>query len=563
MFLCVLCGQKTSKTLTKTMKKLKSCLSLFLKIAVILIGILSITVYFLTREKPYEGNHSPTQGKTVTIFLIDGLSKSIFNDLLKQEKLPHLQGLIQKSTFVEHGIGAFPSMTGYAFYPFITGVDATKSGILGLRWFDRRRNEGNLRHYVGRTNIHMNEDIHALPKNLFEQYDSFYTASINSYMNRGAYHSEMTGWAHTTSKYQDIGPFKWLKNMPFIGKKATKDHFQHETQVMEMAKKQLKRNPKVQWVTFPSPDASNHIHGTTAEYFQLLSHIDSLIGSFMEEVKRQGQGENRMICVVTDHGISDVSQNLDIPSVLQQKHGISLIRGEATYVFISDLSEKLEDFKSKHGYFVINGNLSAYIYLRDPVANPTIENWRQRQPIEILERYPNGSDTINLIKTIADTEGVELVACRKNDSTVSIFNGQGRGDIIFNKKGFKYQFFDADPLNYDKNELLKTILNNKFHTADEWLKASLETDYPDAIYRLYQLVMAENMGDMVIVSQKGYDLAANYEMFVGNYRGGHGGLRSELLDVPYILYNPHAKPQRLPYLRAEDVGLYIANYLKN
>jgi len=50
-------------------------------------------------------------------------------------------------------------MTGYGFYPFITGVDATESGILGLRWFDRKRKEGNLRNYVGRTNIHMNSDL--------------------------------------------------------------------------------------------------------------------------------------------------------------------------------------------------------------------------------------------------------------------------------------------------------------------------------------------------------------------------------------------------------------------
>ena len=62
----------------------------------------------------------------------------------------------------------------------ITGVDATKSGILGLRWFDRKRKEGNLRNYVGRTNVHMNDDLVDSVKNVFELSTPFYTASINT-----------------------------------------------------------------------------------------------------------------------------------------------------------------------------------------------------------------------------------------------------------------------------------------------------------------------------------------------------------------------------------------------
>ena len=112
------------------------------------------------------------EGNTLTIVLIDGMSSSIFNDELRLGKLPVLSQLIKKSLYVENGISAFPTMTGYGFYPFITGIDASESGTYGLRWFDKERNKGQLRNYVGRTNVQMNHDLHPEPKtflNLREQ----------------------------------------------------------------------------------------------------------------------------------------------------------------------------------------------------------------------------------------------------------------------------------------------------------------------------------------------------------------------------------------------------------
>ena len=56
----------------------------------------------------------------------------------------------------------------------------------------------------------------------------------------------------------------------------------------------------------------------------------------------------------------------------------------------------------------------------------------------------------------------------------------------------------------------------------------------------------------------GYDLAADYEMVVGNYRGGHGGLRADQLRVPYILSGPGVPAgQRLATARAEDIGATV------
>ena len=247
----------------------KIFLSLFSFFLILMITLILI-LYNMDPDAEYEKVHQETSYGTATIILIDGLSQKIFQESIDQGKLPYFKGLIDQSVYVENGIGAFPSMTGYAFYPFITGMKAPSSGIYGLRWFDRSLNKGNLRNYVGRTNVQMNNDIVDEYPNLFELNKDFYTASINTYMNRGVHHSLKTGWAHTTAKYSKESLFPYLRGIPMVGNEIAKDHFEHETLVTDLAIDQLKLNPKVQWITYPSLDAHNHVHGTDEIYHQLI-----------------------------------------------------------------------------------------------------------------------------------------------------------------------------------------------------------------------------------------------------------------------------------------------------
>ncbi len=69
------------------------------------------------------------------------------------------------------------------------------------------------------------------------------------------------------------------------------------------------------------------------------------------------------------------------------------------------------------------------------------------------------------------------------------------------------------------------------------------------------------IGDIVMTSRKGVDLANDYEIFVGNYKGGHGGLRKEIITVPYIIYRPGFGSEKIHALRNEDVGVIIKEYM--
>lgn len=527
------------------------------------IGLLTIVNYFVNKPYNYKGKHTKTTSNTVSILLLDGLSQSIFEQNLQANKLPNLKKLIQSGTYIKNGIGAFPSMTGYAFYPFITGKDASTSGIYGLRWFDRNLEEGNLRNYVGRTNIHMNQDIDSQQKNIFELSDDQYTCSINSYMNKGVKESALTGWRHTTSKFEHTPLFRFLAAIPYFGERITADFFEHETYAMDLAKKQLERNPKVQWVTLPSLDAMNHIHGTTADYSILLTHIDSLIGNFVQTIDNLGQSNTRALAIITDHGISDVHQNIDLRHNFKQGLGLELERGESVHLLTDELKTPLEEFENKDGYFVINGNLSAYLYMRNPIEKDTKLSWRKKLLSPQLQAYSTPEGDENLLHFLAQQEGIGLLAAQQNDSTIWVQLDDQTATIRKYQNGYAYTPINGDPLGYDSDTLASKLMDTQFHSADTWLAHTVQTDYPDAIYRLYELMSKPGVGDLLICSKKGYDLAADYELFVGNYKGGHGGLHKDLLKVPYILYLPNQAPKQLNYARSEEVGGMIMEYLFN
>ena len=522
---------------------------------IILILIIGFIWSYYQDYQKWSKKYTPTTGKTCTVFLIDGLDNEIFKEELKIGKLPVIANLIQKSLYVEEGISSFPTMTGYGFYPFITGNNATESGILGLRWFDRSRTEGNLRNYVGLTNIHMNADVSDTIMNFFELAGDTYTASINTYMNKGVKHSEMTGWSHTTAKYEGKSIFYWLRAIPLIGEKIAPDHLNHETNVIEIAKKQALKNPKFQWITFPSPDAYNHVFGTDETYRYLLHHIDSLIGTYIQYTNQLGHAQTRSIAIVSDHGISDVDSNFNFLKWAKDSMGLEIERGKSVHIFSSALDEPLSNLKNKDGFFVINGNLAAYLYMANPNIKEDTLRWKSPISSDILTNYTIGNRLVNIPLQIAKNPEIELVLYKQDKHNIMVLHGDEKAKIHFENQKLSYSTIKGNPLSYPVEII------GKYLSYDEWLQNTVNTQYPYAVPRIFDLFTANGIGDIVITSSKGVDLANDYEIFVGDYKGGHGALRKEVISVPYVYYRPEFSKSFKKTLTNEDLGKMIKNYI--
>jgi len=535
--------------------KLKTVIKILFVILLLICIALSIAVYKVNQPHVYNGHHSETSDHTLSIILIDGWSQKLMQQALKDGLMPNVQAMIDKGIYVENGIGSFPSMTGYAYYPFVTGKPATDSEILGLRWFDRSLDKGNLRNYVGRTNVWLNQDISDTIPTFFEMAGDQYTCSINSFMNRGVADGSVTGWALTTAKFRDRSFVNVLQNIPLAGDELTVDYYQHETNIMQQGQQQLEQNPKVQWLTLPSPDASVHVDGYTDQYDNLLTHIDSLIGAFQLTIDSLGQTKSRMVALLTDHGIANVKENIDIPGILMERFGISLYRGNSLNYTSMLLDQPLDDIVEHDGHFVINGNLAALLYMTDPTLEGN-DAWRNNLTHKMLTAYPTKSQSINLPKEIASIQGIEMVMYRKDKETIYLENGKGIAAITHRDDKYSYQVISADPLQYSEYNLQDTTM-----TQEEWIAATIHTNYPDAVYRISQFLEMKDIGDMTITTHEGYDLAPDYEVIVGNYKGGHGGILADQIRVPYVLYTGGEDQTRIPYARSEDIGVFFKEWL--
>merc|ERR1712110_169187 len=90
-----------------------------------------------TREGQAGTSHP--NDRMVTYFLIDSFVYQVFDRLHQAGRLPHMNALLRGGGWVRQGLTTFPSITGYAFFPMLTGQAAPYSQVYGLRWFDRRR----------------------------------------------------------------------------------------------------------------------------------------------------------------------------------------------------------------------------------------------------------------------------------------------------------------------------------------------------------------------------------------------------------------------------------------
>jgi hypothetical protein len=497
---------------------------------------------------------APGHPPFLTIFLVDGLSQSVFQNELRAGRLPNLEKMISEGAYIENGISAFPSMTGYGFYPFLTGRDATRSHVLGLRWFDRTASHGLFHNYVGRTNIRMNEDIADSTPTLFEHFPEQYTSSINSYLTRGADQAKKGGWSFFIAKHREIilledahgdvkGPVGGL--LP--------NWRESENRVMNLAIRQLERWPKIHWITLAMPDGYQHINGTRGEYVDIIRHIDGLIGLYREASVRLGTEEDRVYAFVSDHGVDDVNHNLNLSAILEDL-GLRSTRDVANRLWSSRFSESADHYADLDVVVAVNGNMMSYLYLPHPDGDG-VEGWRIRPELSHLIAYPSRAGPLNLIDTLRDLEGVELVITRDSEGRTRIFGSRGEATIEETSEGYVYLVENGDPLGYATEPVAGALLDNQPHDGREWERATCLSRFPDAIVRLHRLMQMPESGDVVITSAEGFDFGLDYELLIGSYRGGHGGLRRTQMVVPFVLCGPGLRSGAyLESARAEDVG---------
>ena len=119
-------------------------------------------------------------------FLLDGFRPDVLRQLVTEGKLPNISQLFFENGTQWTGTTVFPSTTGPAYLPYVTGCYPGTCNVPGIRWVDRQHfsngnwNRKGTRSYVGYESMYFNDDIDQNAKTLFEFFRIIYRFTILS-----------------------------------------------------------------------------------------------------------------------------------------------------------------------------------------------------------------------------------------------------------------------------------------------------------------------------------------------------------------------------------------------
>jgi hypothetical protein len=427
-------------------------------------------------------------------FLLDGARTDIFNQLLQAGDLPNTARWIVERGSMGEATSVFPTVTGVAYVPFVTGRFPGPANLPGIRWFDPERYGSKLlsasrfRDYCGFGSYLMDRDLSRETPTLFELLPP--ASNIFSGISRG------TGIRRNAAYFIRIPyVYYWTKT-------ANWDPIDRRGRAYLKAAIR-RRAERFTFHTTLSVDEYSHKWGPFApRVLDAYRAFDGVIGDCVRELRETGQLESSLLLLSADHGHSEVTRHLDLEGFFEQRKLRTLyFPWGARRFFDCDVA------------CMVGGNGMAHVYLRGP------QGWKQRPPTEaLLEQHPT------LVDDLLARDEVHLCAQRNSDGEIAIRTPRGEARVRAANGHVEYRVERGDdPFGYPALPARMT--------RDELLERTNATEYPDAPLQLAQLFDSARCGDLVLSAQPGCDLRERFERW--EHKSCHGTLRREHIQVPF------------------------------
>ncbi len=429
--------------------------------------------------------------KKVIFYLIDGARPDILSKLANEGKLPNIkQHLIEEGSYTK-GTTCFPSTTGPAYLPYLTGTFPGDHHITGIRWFDKqaykkkgRWDRNSMRSYCGYEAKYFNDDMDPAFPSLFEDYDD----GINLYnmITKGVKEENDVTKEGKTGLY-------------------FRAHFYHKHHEVDIAGHQrlmesLDRDSRFTFAVFPSIDWDAHTYHyddpeTTHKAYKI---VDDSLGELTAELKRKGEYEDTLIIMASDHGLSSTHSHLDLGNFFSD-HKYRVLE----YPKILKMRPNLSVF--------ISGNSFASISFLEQIEDHTYESLMDRHREAVMD--------------LVSREAIDFVVTRAAAGGYYIVNQEGKSYI---------KVHNGDQLSYhpETTDVLRTGEIAGPMDIQASFEATFDTEYPDALWQVHQLMQSHRAGDLVISASTGYDLRDFWE--IPEHKGSHGSLHWEHMHVPLL-----------------------------
>ncbi len=424
------------------------------------------------------------------VILADGARSDVFHRLLSENKLPHIaSNILDRGTFVP-AVTSFPSTTGPAYLPYLTGCLPGSCNMPGIRWFDKSlygkgHSFHRYRSYVGLESFWMASDITSHIRTIFELLPDSY--NVFNAITRGAGSRNMTTisriwywyYAHLTDHWGYI------------------DHV-----AMDKVIQTLDKDPSYIFAVFPAIDEYSHLsHPEHDSVINAYVALDNHIGKLYNALDKKNIRESTAVFIVSDHGLSRTHTHFCINTFLE-KHGLP--------VFFYPL---IFNKKGKRAASMVSGNGMSHVYFQHP------DGWDQRVCKSMIDYMAP-----NLISELVKEPAIDIITLYEDEQTLLILSKRGKATLAWDEDAIVYNVCDNDPFGYG-------VLPVRM-SKEESLQQTAGTNYPDALFQLLHITNASRSGDMILSAMPGYDLRLKYEH--PEHFASHGSLHALHMNVPLI-----------------------------
>lgn len=469
--------------------------------------------------------------------LIDGWRADLFEEMVNGGSLPNIKKhLVDRGMMVDTCVSTFPSTTGPAHLPFITGVMPGHNNCPGLRWIDRTNRS--LRDYCTMHNVLFNYDFPQTNYTLYEYLSGERTACIFDFVSRGA--SDIITVPAKALWFVLSGDMDIWNRMDGHAADAFKNAYFGGGAI-----------PRYSFVWMPAIDHLAHFHGSadTSIHDRAIA-IDKHIGAMMETLHKAKIYDKTLFSLVVDHGLSDTERHVDLRGILQ-RYGFNVLED----LLNNDQFNSLRQNNAVRG---VSGNAFALLYfaaLKKGRLGTMSYDWERAVPYDELRDFPvSESNRIDLIKLLRQEEGVRLLIVEEKNNSYLVFSRNGEGRIERENASFRYSAIGEDPFGYTGHPESSALIDGGYHDKDEWFLATRNTEFPDGIFQSTQLFDSERCGDIVITAEPGWDLMDQQHI------ASHGSLERRQLQVPCVMAGPGIKQGTIPIARTVDLH---PTYLKH
>jgi len=461
--------------------------------------------------------------RSVVVFFVDGLRVDTMRQMAADGDLPNIRKyLLDAGTEVQYAISSIPTITYANTVSISTGLFPGHHHIMGNAWFDPY--QARFQDYkLIRTYQQVDDDLQRMT--LYGLLNDKFTVTIQTANRRGATRP-IDNWASSG--------INWFFGRILQVDELVADRFK----VIAQTANQAGRWPDYIVAYFPALDEIGHRQGSdSSQYRQAMQNVDRQIGRICKALHEKELLDHTYRILISDHGHVPAERRRywRPDEFLSKQLGIKTV---------SQLSAEGQPYGQRAKFFdqfravVANGGYRrAHIHLRggphwfQPADYTTV--------LSFVKRFGHPADKRFLEKDLpsilAEIPAVRLVAVKVDDRTVELLH-QGRKARIIRRidrgKSYGYGILaGGDPLGYVDDPDAKSLIESGFHSADTWLAATCDTDFPDLVPQIVELFDSPRAGQIVIFADRGWD-------FHQNDVGGHGSVLAEDMLVPLVLAGP-------------------------